>query len=770
MKSKYNRCSHDCDCCKPVKSVPCVHTNTDCTFVTEDLDCIESKKGTMLTKVLSRIDEAICELRSKVAGATSYIFQNVGAGAEVFKKVSGGIVDFRTLKSEDKSVKIGEEEDEINLETPEIETNTPYIQVTRENGVDRVSFSGVGEVISTDGTVNIAVTGGNQYDLTGVQSLPGDTPYIGGNGNWWVGDTDTQVQAQGNQGEDGDTPYVDSITGTWWINGEDTGYTAIGTNGITPHIGNNDNWWIGAIDTGYPATGPQGESGIDGTDGDTPHIGLNGNWYIGDVDTTIPATGPQGNPVTVTSDDSTVTVNSQEGGAIVDLSVDIPDSMTIEEANCEVGQTLVEVNGDTATALCLVSDTVSIIREGDSVRIESAPPQMGGVPALIVNNNYTGVEEGTLVRPFRTLQNALDAYKGNGTRLNPELRGATIVIQSSNSVYLLSTNINYRDIKLVLEDSTQIRYTGTDWFLDMDSTDLRPTTGDVENKVIITMSSSSTINISSGSGIRNRGSDGGADESHTIAIDGGIMTLPGIHNQNRVLVDINGDNASGYSQPTQTHLSTSGTILRSSQNKIIKIGLDSTVRIDGGTVSSSTVGTDITNPELKAIEVVGGSITLTNTGLQPIGNLPGGVPRDYFIYMDDNNSGRVRLENCTVLYPKPTESLIYNAGGHTNSAEVIGLTMTRGNYVKRLIDSTNDWAGADVEFSQLNVEELNGALVDMTKSNSNGSINKVGNGLNAVLPQYASRQDATQTLNKGDLFINTADTSTNDEWFIDIVL
>lgn len=358
------------DPCKPKKPCGCIPNQFDhCIIISEDLECIDVERGSKLKKALKAIDEYLCKLKEDINKAGSFIIRNVGGGAELFKGINlTGRRDFRTLKSEDKSVKIVEEEDEINLETPEIETNTPYIQVTRENGVDRVSFSGVGEVISTDGTVNIAVTGGNQYDLTGVQSLPGDTPYIGSNGNWWVGDTDTQVQAQGNQGEDGHTPYVDSITGTWWINGEDTGYTAIGTNGITPHIGNNDNWWIGATDTGYPATGPQGESGIDG---DTPHIGSNGNWYIGDVDTTIPATGPQGNPVTVTSEDSTVTVNSQEGGAIVDLSVNIPDSMTIEEANCEGGQTLVEVNGDTAKALCLVSNTVTITREGDSIRLES---------------------------------------------------------------------------------------------------------------------------------------------------------------------------------------------------------------------------------------------------------------------------------------------------------------------------------------------------------------------------------------------------------------
>ena len=32
-----------------------------------------------------------------------------------------------------------------------------------------------------------------------------NTPYIGENGNWWIGDTDTGVLAQGNKGDKGDT-------------------------------------------------------------------------------------------------------------------------------------------------------------------------------------------------------------------------------------------------------------------------------------------------------------------------------------------------------------------------------------------------------------------------------------------------------------------------------------------------------------------------------------------------------------------------------------
>lgn len=61
-----------------------------------------------------------------------------------------------------------------------------------------------------------------------------------------------------------------------------------GNDGITPHIGENGNWYIGDTDTGINA------HGIPGNDGITPHIGENGNWYIGDVDTGMASKGADG--------------------------------------------------------------------------------------------------------------------------------------------------------------------------------------------------------------------------------------------------------------------------------------------------------------------------------------------------------------------------------------------------------------------------------------------------------------------------------------------
>lgn len=61
-----------------------------------------------------------------------------------------------------------------------------------------------------------------------------------------------------------------------------------GQDAPTPYIGGNGNWFVGAADTGVKARGDNGEPGI------TPHIGDNGNWYVGETDTGVSAGGSGG--------------------------------------------------------------------------------------------------------------------------------------------------------------------------------------------------------------------------------------------------------------------------------------------------------------------------------------------------------------------------------------------------------------------------------------------------------------------------------------------
>ena len=148
----------------------------------------------------------------------------------------------------------------------------------------------------------------------GANGTNGATPRIGDNGNWWVGNTDLGVKAQGTQGQkgqDGATPRIGD-NGNWWVGNTDLGVKAQGTqgqkgqDGATPRIGDNGNWWVGNTDLGVKAQGAQGQKGQDGRngqdgrdgqngrDGAIPSIGGNGNWWVGDQDTGKPARGEQG--------------------------------------------------------------------------------------------------------------------------------------------------------------------------------------------------------------------------------------------------------------------------------------------------------------------------------------------------------------------------------------------------------------------------------------------------------------------------------------------
>ena len=103
----------------------------------------------------------------------------------------------------------------------------------------------------------------------------GETPYIGENGNWWIGDKDTEVYAGG------DAPYIGENK-HWYVGNTDTGVMAEGTQGPEGPQG---------------PIGPQGEKGETGATGEAGPEGPQGP--KGDPGPTGPQgdqgdTGPQG--------------------------------------------------------------------------------------------------------------------------------------------------------------------------------------------------------------------------------------------------------------------------------------------------------------------------------------------------------------------------------------------------------------------------------------------------------------------------------------------
>ena len=125
----------------------------------------------------------------------------------------------------------------------------------------------------------------------GQDGKDGETPYIK-DGNWWIGDTDTGVDANGIKGDKGDKG--------------DTGADGVGIAKIekTATNGNVDTYTV-TLTNGktYTFTVTNGKDGADGKDGEngkdglTPFIGENGNWWIGDTDTGVKAAADDTIPV-----------------------------------------------------------------------------------------------------------------------------------------------------------------------------------------------------------------------------------------------------------------------------------------------------------------------------------------------------------------------------------------------------------------------------------------------------------------------------------------
>ena len=234
----------------------------------------------------------------------------------------------RAIDNLDKTITRGEGNFDLKLSwtKPDCENGHPeitgyYVYSKDESG----AYKKVSEKLSAEATEyeikNLYLNGKYTYVVTTVATVDNkdyesvwsneahyradEAPYIGSNGNWWVGGTDTGVKAAGDDGKpgkDGETPYIGE-NGNWWIGFTDTKVKAAGTDGKdgekgedgeTPYIGENGNWWIGETDTGVKAAGTDGTNGTNGADGLTPSIGENGNWWIGATDTGVKAAATDG--------------------------------------------------------------------------------------------------------------------------------------------------------------------------------------------------------------------------------------------------------------------------------------------------------------------------------------------------------------------------------------------------------------------------------------------------------------------------------------------
>jgi len=76
-----------------------------------------------------------------------------------------------------------------------------------------------------------------------------------------------------------------------------------------------------------------------------------------------------------------------------------------------------------------VSDTLSITQDGDTIRTELVP-DLNNLAFYVNVNSTVPTEDGTELKPFKTLNKALDAFIGTGTWYNPQYKGYKIQLLS----------------------------------------------------------------------------------------------------------------------------------------------------------------------------------------------------------------------------------------------------------------------------------------------------------------------------------------------------
>lgn len=159
------------------------------------------------------------------------------------------------------------------------------------------------------------------------------------------------------------------------------------------------------------------------------------------------------------------------GGTNINITYGV-DSITINAPRILSNNLIVSKIGNdyTIDAKAIKSDTLNIQETSTDININILTD---GVKTFYVNNAYQGTtSDGTEVRPFKTIQEAINAYIGTGTNINPQFQSqkAVIRIKKGNQEYTHRGNLLVKDLFLDFENGVRADFTPTTGItLDFDS-------------------------------------------------------------------------------------------------------------------------------------------------------------------------------------------------------------------------------------------------------------------------------------------------------------
>lgn len=459
-----------------------------------------------------------------------------------------------------------------------------------------------------------------------------------------------------------------------------------------------------------------------------------------------------GSLVTITPSTNEINFTIDEDELINIIEEQLPPDVCIESESLVI----TELDGCFQAELEVVSDTLTVTQESPGViRVEQ--PTITDIPRFIVNSAYTGVtEEGTLSRPFKTIQVAVTAYIGTGTSQAPQFINAEIIIQKgSGYTYTGDFSFNTGTGSIILEEGTVVTSNPTgDRLCDLD------VLSDTESASFSMVLKDGARLILSKSGFRNRGTT--VDNSAFTDVKQVNITGTGRISQNSTsltntytIFESNYTANDTYNNDGASPYNVRGVAIATNTQSIHKIGGNS--RIDYTDCQTITINA-ITGLSTSTVffNQIGGIVNISNTALSISPFFAITLDKIFPVSKSVGIPCTLQITNTSINGRMTT--FVSNETSEQSSVNISNITSQRNlltcvNVAKSASVVWTNFIALNCVFASGEVDQVQ---VDLTAGNTISTTNIFALKVVESLQVFASRALAVSSgsLKKGNAFIN----------------
>lgn len=424
--------------------------------------------------------------------------------------------------------------------------------------------------------------------------------------------------------------------------------------------------------------------------------------------------------------------------------------------------------GDTITisAKRIASDSLIITETDGTINIET--PTIVDIPRFIVNSaSQAPTEDGTISKPFKTIQGALTAFVGTGTAIAPQFAGAEVVIQKGLG-YSFTGNFNYNSLTIILEESTSIDSNPAvgDFICDYDAL------SDTSSSIKIIIKEDASI-ILQKSGFRNSGTTTATNNfanSKSISISGmgSIRQVVNSNTNSYRIFDSNYNATNTYNNDGAYQFTVSGIIIGTNTQSIYRIGGNSRIILEEVLISIQGSNTLPTATEF--FNQVGGSAIFSRANLEIIPVFSITLNRLFPISQSASVATTLVFNNCKLRGKVLT--LFENTSALQPSLQASSNTTEFFNCTNIIKSGSVFWTNCSMFNNVFQSGRPDFTQVDLTGANNYSTYNIFNSNVVENLRSFSSRAVAVASgLRKGEKFINTAGVaSPTTGWIIDTVM